>query len=61
MSGDPQLLGEQSRILASRQTGADARNPLNQNQTVLESFFDQVNLTGIWVMRVQKDGAEYLK
>jgi len=46
MSDDPLLLGEQPRILGSRETGVAARSQLRQNETALETFFSQVNPTG---------------
>jgi hypothetical protein len=42
MAEDPALIGEQQRILSSRQTGVEARRQLAQNETTLEAFFDQV-------------------
>lgn len=46
MADDPLLLGEQSRVLSSRESGVAAREQRRQNETALEAFFDTVNPSG---------------
>jgi len=43
LSGDPTLLGGQASVLSSPQTAVPIRNQLRQNETTLESFFDDLN------------------